>query len=178
MLATDVDPRAIAVAHRTNPAKNIRYKVHDIRSGLPQGSFTHVIWDGGMAFLTHEELDAVLALIRDRLGSSGVLSGYAPVEPVDKSFVRHRISNSQELAALLGGHFKNLFVFTTAHQHRTNFYFVASDSLPDLTHLTPVNTPFRFASELPLQLHRFHDIPNLDDANHALTPNYSDASKP
>ncbi len=155
VLAIDVDPRAIAVARRNNPASNIRYEVHDVRRGLPPGSFTHVIWDGGMAFLTEEELDTALGLIRDRIGMSGIFSGYAPVEPVDKSFVRHRLGSSQEVAAALGRHFEYILILTTAHRERTNYYFLAADTVPAFVPQTGGELAFSSGSELAARLPGF-----------------------
>lgn len=162
VLATDVDPRAIAVArrnNRNNPAANIRYEVHDVRNGLPQGSFTHVIWDGAMAFLTQEDLDRAIGSIHDRVGPSGFFSGYWPVEQLDKSFVRYRLASSDDVAAVLGRHFEHILILTTPHPERTNYYFLATDSILAFAPEARADTAFTSNSSVADALCAFADAP-------------------
>jgi SAM-dependent methyltransferase len=130
VLAIDIDPDALAFARRANAATNVRYEQHDIRRGLPEGSFTHVIWDAAMMFLTEEQLDRIVAEIHARVGKEGKFTGYTYIEPLEQAFVRHRFLDSEAVAAFLKRHFEHVLVLRKDHSERIQYYFLASDSPP------------------------------------------------
>jgi SAM-dependent methyltransferase len=130
VVAVDVDPSALTFARRSNGRPNIRYQLHDIRSGLPAGEFSHVIWDSGMLYLTLEQVDSIIGWIRDRVGPDGILSGHTYTDYVEeRPYIRHRLRDSNDVIKLIGAHFDNVAVLSTQHPDRTNFYFVASDAV-------------------------------------------------
>jgi hypothetical protein len=132
VVAVDVDSSAIAFARRSNHRANVRYELCDVRRGLPKGEFDHVIWDGGMLYLTLGEVDSIIGWIHDRIGPDGIFSGYTYADYVEtRPYIRHRVSDGQDVADLLLPHFANVVVLSSTHPDRRNFYFAASDaSLP------------------------------------------------
>jgi len=132
IVAVDVDPSALAFARRSNHRANVRYELCDVRQGLPTGEFGHVIWDGGMLYLTLGEVDSIIGWIHDRVGPAGIFSGYTYADYVEtRPYIRHRVNESQDVANLLLPHFANVVVLSSTHPDRRNFYFAASDaSLP------------------------------------------------
>ncbi len=137
VVAIDADPSAIAFARRANAGPNISYEVRDFREGLPDGSFTNVIWDGAMLYLSAEEVTSVMGSIRERLGTPGIFSGYTYADHVEwRPYIRHRMQEPEDIAAFLRPHFEHVLVLCTPHPTRTNFYFMASDA-----ELPPANGP-------------------------------------
>lgn len=132
VVAVDVDPSAIAFARRSNHRTNVRYELCDVRQGLPAGEFSHIIWDGGMLYLTVGEVGSIIGWIHDRIGPNGIFSGYTYADYVEtRPYIRHRVSDRQDVANLLTPHFANVVVLSSKHPDRRNFYFAASDaSLP------------------------------------------------
>jgi SAM-dependent methyltransferase len=135
VVAIDIDPSAIAFARKANGWPNITYEIHDLRAGLPPGDFSHVIWDGAMLYFTVETLDQVFGWIHERLGPSGLFSGYTYADYIEeRPYIRHRVDSPQDVANMLGKHFENVVVLRTEHPERSNFYFAASDAeLPPAT---------------------------------------------
>jgi SAM-dependent methyltransferase len=130
VVAIDVDACAITFARKFNPWPNIRYQLHDIRDGLPQGEFSHVIWDGAMLYFTTEQVGSIIEWIHNRIGREGIFSGYTYADYVEeRPYIRHRVRDSNDVAKMLGTHFANVLVLWTQHPERTNFYFAASDAV-------------------------------------------------
>jgi SAM-dependent methyltransferase len=133
VLATDIDPAAVEFARRVNARENVRFEVHDIRLGLPGGSVSHVIWDSALLFLTEAQLAVVVAQIHARVGG-GKFTGHVAYEPhLDQPFVRHWFRDGEDLAAFLKRTFEYALVFTTESPGRVNYYFLASDTAPEVS---------------------------------------------
>lgn len=133
VLAVDFDPKAIQTAIRKNSAPNVQFALADIRTAMPQGKFDNVIWDAAIEHFTTSEIASILRNIKERLGNSGVLSGYTLVERSDgaKSLVHHEyeFKGKEDLHRMLSPHFRNVTVFETIYPSRHNLYFWASDGV-------------------------------------------------
>jgi len=131
MICVDFDPEAIRHARTYNAAPNITFQEVDIRTGLPGGTFTNIVWDAAIEHFTEEEIAAVTAGIKSRLIPGGILSGHTIVERSDgtKHLDQHEreFSSMADLASFLEPHFANVRVFETIHPTRHNLYFYASD---------------------------------------------------
>ncbi|MEO8005022.1 MAG: class I SAM-dependent methyltransferase [Betaproteobacteria bacterium] len=129
--AIDFNPEAIAFAQRHNFAPNLKYLVADIRTEIPEGSFDNIVWDAGIDYLTEQEIDAVMAGIKARLKSGGILSGYTILEFGRGKLAhgnRYDFKSKQDLVRFLRPHFANVQVLETIYPTRHNLYFFAADS--------------------------------------------------
>jgi ubiquinone/menaquinone biosynthesis C-methylase UbiE len=131
IIACDFDPSAIATARRKNAAPNVRYLLADIRTDMPEGQFDNIVWDAAIEHFTPDEIAAIMANIKYRLGQYGVLSGYTLVEREDGNKHLHEheyeFRDMADLRQFLIPHFKNVTVFETVYPERHNLYFWASD---------------------------------------------------
>ncbi len=131
MTCVDFDAEAIRHASTYNAAPNITYRQVDIRTDMPEGHFTNIIWDAAIEHFNDEEIKAIMAGIKVRLGSDGILSGHTIVERGDgtKHLDQHEreFASMADLASFLTPHFANVRVFETIHPARHNLYFFASD---------------------------------------------------
>lgn len=131
VIACDFDASAIMHARKRNAAPNVEFRIADIRTQMPDGTFENIIWDAAIEHFTESEIDAVLGAIRQRLAPAGILSGYTLVEREDqvKHLVHHEyeFKSKEDLLRFLAPHFRNVAVFETIYPTRHNLYFWASD---------------------------------------------------
>jgi SAM-dependent methyltransferase len=131
VLAIDFDDEAIRWARRNFKANNLQYISGDIRTDIPSGPFTNIVWDAAIEHFTETEIQTLMGRIRTVLAPNGTLSGYTIVERQDgkKSLHQHEYEfhDKEDLARFLSPHFKNVQVFSTIYPNRTNLYFYASD---------------------------------------------------
>ena len=78
--AIDFDPEAIRWARRNFKASNLQYIHGDIRTQIPDGPFTNVVWDAAIEHFTEEEIAALMGRIKAALVPDGTLSGYTIIE--------------------------------------------------------------------------------------------------
>jgi len=132
MTCVDFEEEAIRHASTYNAAPNITHLQADIRTDMPEGRFTNIIWDAAIEHFTEEEIAAIMAGIKARLGTEGILSGHTLVERGDGSKHLHQhereFTSMADLASFLTPYFANVRVFETIHPARHNLYFYASDS--------------------------------------------------
>ena len=133
VLACDFDRAAIATANRKNSAPNVTFVLADIRTAMPEGSFDNVVWDAAIEHFTPPEIEAIMASIKSRLHSGGVLSGYTIVEKADGTKHLHQheyeFQGMEDLRRFLTPYFKHVTVFETKYPSRHNLYFWASDGM-------------------------------------------------
>jgi SAM-dependent methyltransferase len=134
VISVDFDPDAIAHAKTNFHAPNVDYRVADIRTDMPVGQFDNVVWDAAIEHFTLDESAQLLAAIKNRLGATGILSGYTIVENTGgKSLSHHEYEykSKEELAEILKRFFGNVLVFENVSrdqmEQRHNLYFMASD---------------------------------------------------
>jgi SAM-dependent methyltransferase len=131
VIACDFDPSAIATARAKNTAANVEFRLADIRTGMPDGRFSNIVWDAAIEHFTPEEISAIMAAIKARLGGDGILSGHTIVEKPDgtKSLSHHEyeFKDMADLRGFFTAHFANVTVFETIYPDRHNLYFWASD---------------------------------------------------
>jgi SAM-dependent methyltransferase len=131
VIACDIDEKVISFARANNAAPNVEYRVVDIRSELPEGTFDNVIWDAAIEHFTEAEILGILTRLKARLSPSGVLSGYTIVERGDGlkhlSHHEHEFESKEELGGLLARAFSNVLVFESTSVNRNNLYFFASE---------------------------------------------------
>jgi len=130
IVSVDFDPDAIASAQRNFKLPNVSYRVADIRTQMPQGTFDNVVWDAAIEHFTQQEIGELLAAIKSRLAAGGVLSGYTIVERKEgKSHHEHEyeFKSKEDLQRLLAPHFRNVKVFETIYPSRHNLYFFAGE---------------------------------------------------
>lgn len=131
IVATDFDGDALRHAREYNSKENILYQERDIRSGLPEGPFDNVLWDGAIEHFTEAEIDTVLRGVKGVLAEGGIVSGYTIVEKAGGKHLEHHereFRSMEDLAGFLTPHFRNVTVFETIHPTRHNLYFYASDA--------------------------------------------------
>lgn len=135
VIAVDFDPEAIAHAKTNFVAPNLEFRLADIRTQMPEGTFENITWDAAIEHFTEAETRDILAQIKRRLTPEGVLNGYTIIEKATgKSLSHHEyeFKSKEELAGILKRSFKNVIVFQTdtadALEHRQNLYFYASDA--------------------------------------------------
>jgi SAM-dependent methyltransferase len=144
IIAVDFDKNAIPHAKKYNQAKNVEFRLCDIRYEMPEGIFDNIIWDAAIEHFTEEEIDKIMRNIKTRLRPNGVLTGYTIVElPTgEKSLTHHEreFKSKEDLKSFFEPHFKNVKVFETIYPSRHNLYFYASDGIlpfdKDWEHLT------------------------------------------
>lgn len=133
VIACDFDPTAIETAKSKNGAPNITYMLADIRNQMPKGTFENIVWDAAIEHFTPDEIGLIMGNIKQRLTTSGVLSGYTIVERRDgkKHIHQHEyeFKNMEDLRRFLTPYFRNVRVFETIYPSRHNLYFWASDSV-------------------------------------------------
>lgn len=131
VLACDFDPAAIRTARRVNAAPNVTYILADIRTAMPSGIYSNVVWDSAIAHFTPEEIRGILVEIKARLAPEGILTGCTIVEAPDgqKSLPQHEyeFKSKDDLLRFLVPHFRHALVFETLYPDRHNLYFWASD---------------------------------------------------
>ena len=133
--ACDYCKKAIKSARRKYSCSNIVYDVADIRYNIPDtinGKFpTNVIWDAGLAYFSPEEIDTIMNRISHILApQKGILSGQTICERVNEiqsENHKYEFKNMEDLRNFFLPYFKNVLVFETIYDDRTNFYFYASD---------------------------------------------------
>jgi SAM-dependent methyltransferase len=133
VVAVDFDASAIAFARRHNTHPRVEYFQADIRTGMPEGSFSNVMLDGAIEHFTEEEIDTVLAAVDARLADDGVFSGYTIVERGGgKQLVHHEreFAGKDDLMTFLARRFPRACVFETEHPTRTNLYWYATKGAP------------------------------------------------
>ncbi|MCS5707705.1 class I SAM-dependent methyltransferase [Candidatus Berkiella cookevillensis] len=131
ILSIDFDPKAIAHAKQNFQADNVVYQCHDIRQGLPKGPFTNVIWDAAIEHFTIDEITRILNEVKQRIGKTGILSGYTIVERDDGASHddhEYEFKSKEDLQLLLKSFFKHVVVLETVFPDRTNLYFYTSES--------------------------------------------------
>jgi SAM-dependent methyltransferase len=134
VISVDFDPNAIVHAKANFQAPNVEFRLCDIRTDMPDGTFDNVVWDAAIEHFTEAEAGRVLADIKRRLTTDGTLSGYTIVEKAEgKSLSHHEYEykSKEELAAVLKRFFANVMVFENKSidqfETRHNLYFFASD---------------------------------------------------
>jgi SAM-dependent methyltransferase len=133
IISVDFDKEAIPHAKKYNYAKNIEFKLCDIRYEMPEGIFDNVIWDAAIEHFTEEEIDNIMINIKNRLKPAGTLTGYTIVEsPTGQKSLSHHereFKSKEDLKSFFEPHFKNVKVFETIYPLRHNLYFYASDGI-------------------------------------------------
>lgn len=138
VVACDRDPKAIATAQKYNHAINVNYVVADILTAMPDGEYSHVIWDFGFPWCDHfsaQQVNAVAMQVKTRLTPEGVFSGYLTLR--GKPIVQVAVADSNDInfsdiAALktfLLQYFAYACVIETISPGRHNAYFYASDGI-------------------------------------------------
>ena len=133
IISVDFDKNAIPHAKKYNQAKNVEFRLCDIRNEMPEGIFDNVIWDAAIEHFTEEEIEAIMKNIKTRLKPAGILTGYTIVESPtgEKSLTHHEreFRSKEDLKSFFEPHFKNVKVFETIYPSRHNLYFYASDGI-------------------------------------------------
>jgi cyclopropane fatty-acyl-phospholipid synthase-like methyltransferase len=132
IIAVDFDKDAIPHAKKYNQAKNVEFRLCDIRAEMPEGIFDNIIWDTAIEHFTEEEIDALMKGIKSRLSLTGILLGSTLVEnPDGKSLSHHEreLKSKEDLKSFFEPHFKNVKVFETIYPARHSLYFYASDGV-------------------------------------------------
>jgi len=131
IIAMDFDTEAIGTARRNCSAPNITYRLGDIRTNMPVGTFDNIIWDAAIEHFTEEEITTLMSSLKERLVPGGIVSGYTIVEPEHggKHLHQHEYEfhDKADLARFLEPWFANVQVWETVFPTRTNLYFFASD---------------------------------------------------
>jgi len=132
IIAVDFDKDAIPHAQKYNQAKNVEFRLCDIRTEMPEGVFDNVIWDTAIEHFTELEIAAIMKNIKNQLAPNGILSGSTLVEnPEGKSLSHHEreLKSKEDLRTFFEPHFKNVKVFETKYPARHSLYFYASDGI-------------------------------------------------
>jgi SAM-dependent methyltransferase len=133
IISVDFDKYAIQQAKKYNQAKNLEFRLCDIRYEMPEGVFDNIIWDAAIEHFTEEEISGIMKNIKSRLTSDGILTGYTIVElPTgEKSLTHHEreFKSKEDLKSFFEPQFKNVKVFETIYPSRHNLYFYASDGI-------------------------------------------------
>lgn len=132
--SVDFDESAINHACKNFQNPKITYKVCDIRTSIPEGTFDNVIWDAAIEHFTEAEIDKILSDIKKRLSDAGILSGYTITVRPDGQKSHHdheyEFSSKEDLMRFLSPHFQRVKIFETDYPNRHNLYFFASDKEP------------------------------------------------
>jgi SAM-dependent methyltransferase len=132
VVSVDFDPNAIRFANRNNKAPNASFILGDIRTDIPTGVFDNIIWDAAIEHFTETETQSLMATIKSRLATDGILSGYTILEGEGGAHHLHQheyeFHDKEDLARFLTPHFANVQVFETTFPNRTNLYFYATDA--------------------------------------------------
>lgn len=132
VIGVDFDPEAIRSAKRINKAPNVTYRLGDIRTDIPEGSFDNIVWDAAIEHFTEDETRVLMKTIVSRLKPDGILSGYTIVERDEdghKHLHQHEYEfhDKEDLARFLTPYLANVQVFETVFPNRTNLYFYATN---------------------------------------------------
>jgi SAM-dependent methyltransferase len=131
IVSVDLDPEAIRAARRNFKTPNVTYRVADIRTQMPEGSFDNIVWDAAIEHFTESEIRELMNAVKSRLAHGGILSGYTIVErEAGKSHHEHEyeFKSKEDLLRLLQPFFRNVRIFETRYPSRHNLYFFAGDS--------------------------------------------------
>ncbi len=124
---------AIPHAKKYNEAKNVEYRLCDIRYAMPEGMFDNIVWDAAIEHFTEAEIDKLMGDIKARLKPNGIVTGYTIVElPSGKKSLTHHereFKSKEDLKSFFEPHFKHVKVFETIYPVRHNLYFYASDGV-------------------------------------------------
>lgn len=133
IISVDFDIDAISHAKKYNQAKNVDFRLMDIRNEMPEGQFDNVIWDAAIEHFTEEEIERIMKNIKSKLKPDGILTGYTLVEAADGQIglTHHEreFKSKADLKSFFEPHFKNVKVFETIYPVRHNLYFYASDGI-------------------------------------------------
>jgi ubiquinone/menaquinone biosynthesis C-methylase UbiE len=129
IVAMDLDENAIASAQRTHSTANIEYVNGDIRRDMPNGQFDNVVWDASLEYFTPDEISQLMAGVKQRLSSAGILSGQVLLLDTQAEEHSHVFRTADELAQFLRPHFRNIQLVETRYPSRHNVYFYASDAV-------------------------------------------------
>jgi SAM-dependent methyltransferase len=131
IIACDFDPTAIETAQKKNSAPNIQFLLKDIRTDMPEGTFSNITIDGAIEHFTPDEIDNIVKQVKRRLIDGGIFSGYTIIQQQTgfKSLSHHEyeFSSKEDLMRFFTPYFKNVTVFETIFPDRHNLYFWASD---------------------------------------------------
>ena len=113
---------------------NVEFVLADIRSNMPEGTFDNIIWDAAVEHFTPKEIHQIMSIMKSRLTTDGILSGYTMVERLDKPKANkqheYEFKNKEDLMQFLSPYFRNIKVFETIYPGiRHNLYFWASDAV-------------------------------------------------
>ena len=131
IVSVDFDPEAIRAAQRNFEAPNVAYRVADIRTQMPEGTFDNIVWDAAIEHFTEAEIRQLMTAIKSRLTRGGVVSGYTIVErEAGKSHHEHEyeFKSKEDLLRLLQPYFRNVRIFETIYPSRHILYFFAGDA--------------------------------------------------
>lgn len=131
VLGIDFDKSAIRLANRNRILANTKFVLGDIRSDIPDGPFDNIVWDAAIEHFTEEEIQKLVARIKQVLVPGGILSGYTVTEAADghKHLHQHEYEfhDEADLSRFLEPHFTNVHVYSSEFPTRTNLYFYATD---------------------------------------------------
>src|ERR1700733_5978801 len=115
IVSVDFDEYAIEHAKKYNQAKNVEFKLCDIRDGMPEGIFDNVIWDTAIEHFTEDEILKIMHNIKSKLKAGGILTGCTLVEAPsgEKSLSHHEreFKSMADLKSFFEPHFKHVKVF-------------------------------------------------------------------
>jgi SAM-dependent methyltransferase len=131
--AIDFDPLAIDYAKLNYRRDNIKFILGDVRTEIPAGPFSNIIWDAAIEHFTESEIVNLMNKIKSVLAPQGILSGYTIQErhSHQKSLHQHEyeFADRDDLVRFLKPFFTNVHVIQTVYPDRTNFYFFATDGI-------------------------------------------------
>jgi len=125
--AVDIDEKAIVFAKKNSDAKNVRFLQADIRTEIPTERFDHVIWDASLEYFTEAEIVALMRTIKERLGPTGILSGFSLVQKLSEHH-KYAFSSKSDLERFLRPYFAYVRILETFYPERHNLYFYASET--------------------------------------------------
>lgn len=133
IVSVDFDEVAIIHAKKNHQARNIEFRLVDIRKNMPEGKFDNIIWDAAIEHFTEKEIDATLKNIKKRMRSEAILNGHTIVERHDgqKSLEQHEyeFKSKEDLLRFFEPYFKNVKVFEVVYPQRHSLFFWASDGI-------------------------------------------------
>lgn len=130
ILAVDMDLTAIAHATLNNSCANIEYRVADIITEFPDGTYDNIIMDAAIEQLSTAEQNNLVAGIKAHLKQGGIFSGLTIQKKEGTSYLshnKHEFDSKDSLNVFLSGHFKHTGIISNTHNEKTYLYFVASD---------------------------------------------------
>ncbi len=137
IVAIDWDKNAIERAKHLHSTDNITYIQEEALDYIKYAKkaflsedekYTNVIWDGCIEYFTEGKLNEIFLQIKDVMHPMGIVSGLTPVNKEIETKNTYTVFSSMEnLKEYLSNYFKNVMVFETFYDNRTNMYFFASD---------------------------------------------------